>query len=91
LFSLKGAPSKESLVDVESDKSKKSNSETPTIEAVDERSNNEPAQLDPPMDEDLEETQLEEAQVEETPQIISEEPAAMDDEEPLEWEESDVE
>lgn len=40
---------------------------------------------------DLEETQLEETQVKETPQATTEEPVAMDDDEPLEWEESDRE
>jgi hypothetical protein len=95
LFSLKGAPSKESI-ELEAHNPKKANSGNTPIEtaeeADEEQSNDEPVSPAPQMDEDLEETQLEETQVLETPQPLTEEPAAMDDdEEPLEWEESDRE
>lgn len=91
LFSLKGAPSKDSI-DLASGHSKKTNSENTPVEAVVDQSDEQAQLAASEPDEDLEETQLDETQIEETPQPITEEPAAMeDDEEPLEWEESDRE
>lgn len=94
---MKGAPSKESI-QLETAPPKKADSENAPIETaeaadvVDQSNDEELAQPAPPIDDDLEETQLEETQIEETPQPVTEEPAAMeDDEEPLEWEESDRE
>jgi hypothetical protein len=61
------------------------------IVTLDAETNDSPAP-EPAPEPDLEEIQLEETQVEETPQVTTDEPAAMeDDDEPIEWEESDRE
>ncbi|KAJ9094364.1 hypothetical protein QFC19_007972 [Naganishia cerealis] len=86
LFSLKSAPSKESLVA----DPKITVPETSPEENIEEDQSH--PQDFQPVEEDLEETQMDETQIDETPQPITEEPEAMeDDEEPLEWEESDRE
>lgn len=103
LFSLKGAPSKEIVID----KSKPSAVATVPEEVLQPDQSEvhdleaEESQAELPLpEEDLEETQIdetpqpitEETQIDETPQPLTEEPEAMDDdEEPLEWEESDKE
>ena len=92
LFSLKGAPSKATTaveVDLPQEVDLEDAPVVPLAALVSTGVEiNETSATEP----ELEETQLEETQVEETPQIPIEEPAAMeDDDEPLEWEESDRE
>ncbi|KAJ9120184.1 hypothetical protein QFC22_003083 [Naganishia vaughanmartiniae] len=95
LFSLKGAPSNEAVID----RSKPPAPETAHEEVLGNKQSEvldleaedlQEEQLQ--SEEDLEETQIEETQIDETPQPVTEEPEPMeDDEEPLEWEESDAE
>lgn len=98
LFSLKGAPSKATTA-LEVDLPQEIDLGEAPIVTLDAEANESPVPepapepaLEPAPKPDLEETQLEETQVEETPQGTTEEPAAMeDDDEPIEWEESDRE
>jgi hypothetical protein len=91
LFSLKGAPSKATTaLEVDLPQEIDLLEEAPIV-TLDAETNDSPAP-EPAPEPDLEEIQLEETQVEETPQVTTDEPAAMeDDDEPIEWEESDRE
>jgi hypothetical protein len=92
LFSLKGAPSKATTaLEVDLPQEIDLLEEAPIV-TLDTETNESPAPDPVAPEPDLEETQLEETQVEETPQVTTDEPPAMeDDDEPIEWEESDRE
>lgn len=92
LFSLKGAPSKATTA-LEVDFPKEVDlKEAPVVPLNAVVSTDADFNKSPAPESDTEQTQLEETQVEATPLVTTEEPAAMeDDDEPLEWEESDRE